>query len=253
MITSKKLSKQKKIFHGFFNRYGGKSEGIYKSLNCGYGSKDSKKKIRENLKIVKNKICKNSKNIILLHQFHSNKFAYIKKNFELSKQKIKADAIITNQKRLPIGVLTADCVPILLFDDKKNMIAAIHAGWKGALKGIVTKVINFMLTKGCKKDSLIAAIGPCIHQKSYNVREDFMKKFTKKDKKNRVFFKKKKDLLYFDLPNFVRSELKSIKITKIDMINIDTFVKKNNFFSARRSLRLKHVDYGRNISIIMIN
>ena len=110
-----------------------------------------------------------------------------------------------------------------------------------------------MLKKGCKKDSITAAIGPCIKQNNYNVREDFKKRFIKKDKKNIIFFKKKKNILYFDLPNFVKSQLKSNKITNIDMINLDTFVKKNNFFSARRSLRLKHDDYGRNISIIMIN
>ena len=133
------------------------------------------------------------------------------------------------------------------------MIAAIHAGWKGAYKGIIKKVINFMIKQGCKESSIIAAIGPSISQKSYNVKEDFKKKFIKKDRKNKIFFKRKKNMLYFDLPYFVKSQLKSIKIRNIDMMNIDTYDKKNNFFSARRSLRLKHDDYGRNISIIMIN
>ena len=133
------------------------------------------------------------------------------------------------------------------------MIAAIHAGWKGAYKGIIKKVITFMLKKGCKKENIIVAIGPCIRQESYNVKENFQRKFIKKDKKNRIFFKKKKNMIYFNLPEFVKFQLKSNKITKIDTINIDTFDKKNNFFSARRSLSLKHDDYGRNISIIMIN
>ena len=252
MITSKKLLKQKGIIHGFFDKNGGKSNGIYKSLNCGHGSKDNKKKVLENLKIVKNKISKKSKKIFLLHQIHSNKFIFINKNFKY-KKKIKADAIITDQKNLPIAVLTADCIPILLYDNKRKMIAAIHAGWKGAFKDIIKRVINFMLMKGCKKDFITAAIGPSIQQNSYNVKLDFKKKFIKKDKKNRIFFKKKENILYFDLPNFVKFQLKSNKITNIDMINLDTFVKKNNFFSARRSLRLKHDDYGRNISIIMIN
>ena len=137
MIISKKLLKQKEISHGFFNKLGGKSIGIYKSLNCGPGSKDKKNKIKENLKIVKNRIDKKSKDIFLLHQFHSNKFVFIGKNFKFNKKKIKADAIITNQKKLPIAVLTADCVPILLYDNKKKMIAAIHAGWKGSFKGII--------------------------------------------------------------------------------------------------------------------
>ena len=253
MIKSKKLLNQRKISHGFFNKKGGKSVGIYKSLNCGPGSNDNQERIRKNLKIVKNKLSKDSQNIFLLHQIHSNKFLFIKNNTKINKKKIEADAIITDKSKLPIAVLTADCVPILLYDKKRNMIAAIHAGWKGALKGIIKKVINFMLKKGCKKNSIIAVIGPCIKQKSYNVKEDFMKKFIKKDKKNKIFFKKKKNILYFDLTNFIKSQLKSNKVTNIDTINIDTFDKKNNFFSARRSLRLKHDDYGRNISIIMIN
>ena len=253
MITSKKLLKQKNISHGFFDRNGGKSNGIYKSLNCGPGSNDKKNKVNENLKIVRDKIGKKSKNIFLLQQTHSNKFVFINKNFKFNKKKIKADAVITNQTRLPIAVLTADCVPILLFENKKKIIAAIHAGWKGAFKGIIKKVINFMLKKGCKKNNITVAIGPCISQANYNVKEDLQKKFIKKDKKNKIFFKNKKNIIYFDLPNFVKYQLKLNKIVNIDTINIDTFVKKNNFFSARKSLRLKHDDYGRNISIIMIN
>ena len=253
MITSKILSKQKKINHGFFNRIGGKSSGIYKSLNCGPGSNDFKSKINENLKIVKNRINKKSKNIFLMHQIHSNKIFYINKNFKFSKKKIQADAVITDQKQIPIAILTADCAPILLYDKKKIMIAAIHAGWKGAYKDIITKVIKFMLNKGCKEKNIIAAIGPCIQVESYNVKVDFLKKFLKKDKKNKVFFKDIKNRLHFNLPNFIKSQLKSNKISNIDAIKIDTFDNKNNFFSARRSLRLKHADYGRNISIIMIN
>ena len=206
-----------------------------------------------NLNIVRRKISKKSKNIFLLNQIHSNKLIYIDKNFNLKRNIKKADAIITNKKRLPIGVLTADCVPVLLYENKKNMIAAIHAGWKGAYKGIIRKVINFMIMKGCKKNCITAAIGPCIKQDNYNVKEKFKKKFIQKNRNNKIFFKNKKNIIYFDLPNFVKSQLKLNKITKIDNINIDTFDKKNNFFSARRSLKLKHADYGRNISIIMIN
>ena len=253
MITSKKLLKYPKITHAFFNKNGGKSSGIYKSLNCGPGSLDKANKIKENLKIVKRKINKKSKNIFLLHQIHSNKFFFMNKNFKVSQKKIKADAIITNQKQIPIAVLTADCAPILLYEREKKMIAVIHAGWRGAFKGIIKSVVNCMIKKGCKSNLITAAIGPCIGRNSYNVGKDFKKKFIKKDKKNKIFFRLKKDIVYFDLPNFIKSQLISNKITNIDMLNIDTFIKKNNFFSARRSLRLKHDDYGRNISIIMIN
>ena len=253
MFFSKKLSKYKNINHCFFNSNGGKSKGIYKSLNCGPGSNDKKNKVKKNLEIVKNRINKKAKKIFLVHQVHSNKFIFIDKDFKIKKKRLKADAIITNQKRLPIAVLTADCVPLLIYDKKKNMIAAVHAGWKGAFKEIIKKVIMFMIKKGSKKQNITVAIGPCIKQKSYIVKENFRKKFIKKNKKNKIFFKKKKDFIYFDLSNFVKSQLKSIQITNIDTINIDTFDKKNNFFSARRSLRLKHDDYGRNISIIMVN
>ena len=253
MITSKKLLKQKGIIHGFFNRKGGKSTGIYKSLNCGPGSNDTIKKVNKNLKIVKDKISKKSKNIFLMHQIHSNKVVFIDKNFKFNKKKIKGDAVITSQKKIPIAILTADCAPILLYDKKKNMVAAIHAGWKGAYKDIIKKVIKFMLKKGCERKNMIAAIGPCIQEKSYNVKKDFLKRFIEKDKKNKIFFKSTKNMIYFNLTNFVKSQLKFNKITNIEAIKIDTFDKKNNFFSARRSLRLKHDDYGRNISIIMIN
>ena len=252
MIVSKKLSKLKEISHGFFDNKGGCSKGIYSSLNCGLGSNDDKKKVIKNLRIVKNKINRNSKNIFLLHQIHSNKFIFINKYSKYLKKK-KADAVITDIPKLPIAVLTADCAPVLIYDKQKKMIAAIHVGWKGAYKGIILKVINFMIKKGCEKKNIIAVIGPCIAQKSYNVKEDFKKKFIKKDKKNKVFFKKRKSLIHFDLSKYIELQLKLMEITNLDRINIDTFPKKNNFFSARRSLHLNHDDYGRNISLIMIN
>ncbi len=253
MIKSNLLKKFKGIKHGFFNRIGGNSTGIYQSLNCGPGSKDKKINIKKNLKIVFKKFSKTSKKIFLLHQIHSNKFVFIDKNFKINQKKIKADAIITNQEKLPIGILTADCVPILIYDNNSKMIAAIHAGWKGAYKGIINNVINFMIKKGSKRNNIYAVIGPSICQKSYNVKRNFFNKFLKKDKNNKIFFRKTKKIIYFDLPRYVKTQLKLNKISSIDHINIDTFVEKNNFFSARRSLRLKHDDYGRNISIIMIN
>ena len=253
MINSKKLIKLKFISHGFFGRKGGKSEGIYKSLNCGPGSNDKKKFVKKNLKIVRRKIGKNTKDIFLLHQVHSNKFIFLEKNKKIPKKSPIVDAIITNQEKLPIAVLTADCVPILLCDYKLKFIAAIHSGWKSAYKGIISKVIKFMVKKGCSNNNIIAAIGPCISQKNYEVKKDFFKRFVKKNKNNKKFFKMKKKMLFFNLSGYVKSQLKLNKITNIDLLNIDTFNNKNNFFSARRSLKLKHDDYGRNISIIMIN
>ena len=253
MFYSKKLLKFSEISHGFFNRNGGVSKGIYKSLNCGVGSKDKKISVRKNLKIVKKKINKKSKEIFLVKQIHGNKFVFLSENAKIKNRSISADAIITEKKNFPIAILTADCVPILLFDKKRKIIAAIHAGWRGALKGVVSIVIKFMLKKGCSRKEITAAIGPSITQKNYNVKTDFRNKFLKKHKKNKIFFKYSNKLIYFDLPNYIKSQLKFNKINKIDTINIDTYDEKNNFFSARRSLKLKHDDYGRNISIIMIN
>jgi len=253
LLNSKKLSKFSEISHGFFNKNGGVSKGYYKSLNCGIGSKDKKINVKKNLKIVQRKISKVSKEIFLVKQIHSNKFIFLSKNAKVKNRSVYADAIITQKKNFPIAILTADCVPLLLFDKKKKMIAAIHAGWNGALRGVVDKVIKFMLGKGCNRNDITVAVGPSIAQKSYNVKLDFKNKFIKKHKKNKIFFKNSNNLIYFDLPNYVKYQLKLNKISKIDMINIDTYNKKNKFFSARRSLKLRHDDYCRNISIIMIN
>jgi polyphenol oxidase len=252
LIKSKKLSKIKYLKHGFFNSVGGQSKNIYKSLNCGPGSKDKKSNIKKNLQIVRKNIGKKAKNIFLLHQFHSNKFIYVNGKYDY-KKKPKADAVITNQKYLPIAVLTADCTPILIYDSKMKMIAAIHAGWKGAIKGIINNVIKFMIKKGCEVKNMTAALGPSISFKNYEVKEDFKKKFIKRDKKNLIFFKTNRKKLYFDLTRYIYTSLKIIKIKQIDVLKIDTFDIKNKFFSARRALKLKHNDYGRNISIIMLN
>ena len=252
MIESKKLLKIKNLKHGFFNSVGGKSKNIYKSLNCGPGSKDNASNVKKNLDIVRKKISNKAKNIFLLHQIHSNKFIYIDEKYK-NKKKPKADAIITNQKYLPIAVLTADCSPILIYDDKKKIIAAIHAGWKGAYKNIINKVIKFMIKKGCELNNMTAAIGPSISLKNYEVKEDFKKKFVKKDKKNLIFFKINKKKLYFDLTSYIYTSLKKNGIKYIDVLKVDTFDIKHKFFSARRALKLKHSDYGRNISIIMLN
>ena len=253
MLKSKKLSKLINISHGFFNKKGGVSKGLYKSLNCGLSSNDNKINIKKNLQIVQNKICGNSKKILLVRQIHSNKFIYISNSSKINNKAIKADAIITDKKKNPIAVLTADCVPLLIHDKKRKMIAAIHAGWKGAYKGIIQKVIKFMFSKGCSPNDMTVAIGPSIAMKNYEIKEEFKNKFVKKNKKNLNFFVFKKDKIYFNLPNYVKTQVKLCKIKNIDILNIDTFNKKNNFFSARRSLKLKHDDYGRNISIIMIN
>ena len=252
MIKSKKLSKFKHVKHGFFNKKGGKSKGIYKSLNCGIGSSDSKKNVRNNLKIVCKKINCSFKKLILLNQIHSDKFYFINKNFKFNKKKLKGDALITNVKNIAIGVLTADCVPILIYDKNLKIISIIHAGWKGAYIGIIEKVVKFLINHGSNSKDLIAIIGPGISQKNYEIQKNFKDKFLKKDKKNKIFFKSIKNKTYFSLNNFVYNQLREKGIKNLDIIYKDTFNKRNNFFSARRSAFNNESDYGRNISIIMI-
>ena len=249
MISSKFLNQTNIVNHGFFNKKNGFSTGIYKSLNCGKGSFDSKQNIKKNLNYVKKKIFSKKNNIALLYQIHSSKFYYIK-NFP--KKKLVGDALITNVKNLPLGILTADCVPILILDIRKKIIAAVHSGWKGAYKNIVIKTLKKLIKLGSQKKDIIAVIGPCIKQRNYEVGKEFKDKFIKKNKKNLIFFKLKKRKIYFDLSKFIFNQLISFGIFKIDVINKDTFDRKNNFFSARRSLKRKEPDYGRNISVIML-
>ena len=249
MIFSKLLNKTNIVNHGFFNKKNGFSKGLYKSLNCGIGSFDNKKNIKKNLDYVKKKIFSKKNNITLLYQVHSSKFFYIKK---FPKKKLVGDGLITNIKNLPLGILTADCAPILILDIRKKVIAAIHVGWKGAYKNIVIKILKRLIKLGSQKKDIMAVIGPCIGQKNYEVGKEFKARFIKKNKKNLIFFKLKKRKNYFDLSKFILNELISFGILKIDVINKDTFNNKNNFFSARRSLKRNEPDYGRNISVIML-
>jgi len=253
LIKSKKLSKFQQINHGFFDKKGGKSTGIYKSLNCGIGSSDSKKNVLNNLKVVCKKINCSSKNLILLNQIHSNKFYFINKNYKFKKKKLNGDALITNVKKIALGVLVADCVPVLIYDKNLKIISAIHAGWKSVYKEIIKKVVKFLIKKGSNTKNLVAVIGPSISEKSYEVQKDFKDKFLKKDKQSKFFFKIRKNKTYFGLNKYVYYHLKKLGIKNLEIIKKNTFDPKNNFFSARRSIQNKENDYGRNISVIMIN
>ena len=249
MFKSKLLNKFDEIEHGFFNSKGGFSKGIYESLNCGIGSKDLKKNVVRNLEKVAKQINTTKQNIILLNQVHSNKVINVRDIFKIRRI---GDGLITNRKKLALGILTADCAPILIFDPKKKIIAALHAGWKGAFKDIIGKTINKLNQKGSKPKDLIAVVGPCISIKNYEVKEDFLNKFLQKSKKNIKFFKSYNKKIYFSLNSYIKSQLINMKVKKIEIIHKNTFPKKNNFFSSRRSIKNKFNDYGRNISIIMI-
>ena len=247
MFYSKNFKKLKNINHCFFSKKNGFSKGIYKSLNCGRGSKDDKKNINKNLIFVSNRMGVLKNKLILMHQTHSNKVVEIRKNNY--KKKIKADAMITKMKGVALGVLTADCVPVILYDIKNQIIGCVHAGWKGAYFDIIKNTIN-KIRKINSNNQIYACIGPCIGQKSYEVDLVFFKKFINKSKKNRKYFsyknKKKKN---FNLRKFVTDKLRKYRV-KVDHVNRDTFAQKNYFFSYRRSTKLNEKDYGRCISVI---
>jgi len=249
MFFSKKLKKFKNINHCFFSRNGGFSKGIYKSLNCGQGSKDKKIFIKKNLNLVSKKMDIKRK-LLLMYQTHSNKVIIItNKNKKLNK--FKSDAIVTQLRGYGLGVVTADCVPIVLYDKKNHTIGCIHAGWKGALSGIVENTIK-TFKKISLNNEIFAAVGPCIDKKSYEVDSNFYKKFILRSKKNKIFFlKKNKNKKLFDLRGYVTNKLLKLNIN-VDHINLDTFKQKSIFFSYRRSQKKRETDYGRCISVISL-
>ena len=249
MFFSKKLKKYKEIKHCFFSRKGGYSRGIYKELNCGKGSEDKNENILKNLKRIAEVMNVKLKHLILMNQTHSNKVLEInKKNYT---KKINSDAMITNMNGIALGVLTADCVPILIYDKKNKIIGCIHAGWKGAFRGVIKNTISRIRKKNASSE-IFASIGPCIGKKSYEVDLDYYKKFISRSKKNQKYFlKKNNQKKFFNLRKFVEDKLLKERV-KIDHINRDTFKEKNNFFSYRRSKNLNQKDYGRCISVIRL-
>ena len=249
MFYSKRLNRFTKIRHCFFSRKNGFSKGLYKGLNCGKGSKDLKKNILKNLSYVSKKMLVKKNNLVLMNQTHSNKVIEIKKNNY--KKKINADAMITKIKGLALSVVTADCVPIIIYDFKNEIIGCIHAGWKGAFSGVIENTIN-KIKKLNFDNKIFASVGPCIGKNSYEVDLFFYKKFLQKSKKNKKYFSfKNKNKKLFNLRKFVADKLIKLKI-KVDHVNHDTFKEKMNFFSYRRSCKLKQNDYGRCISIVRL-
>ena len=251
MYFSKQLNNFSNIKHCFFSRENGFSKGIYSSMNCGLGSNDNKKIIEKNLSTVSNKMDIERKDLILMNQTHSNKVIIINQN-NIDKKIIDSDAIITNQKGIALSVLTADCVPIILYDKTNDIIACIHAGWKGAIAGIIKNTVE-KIYEMKNFNEIIAVIGPCIGKKSYEVDLEFYKNFTKETKKNKIFFiRKKSDKFNFDIRGYVKNKLNESGVDNIDNIEFDTFKENDKFYSYRRSIKLGEADYGRCISTICL-
>ena len=252
MFFSKNLKKFKNIQHCFFSRKNGFSKGIYKSLNCGIGSKDIKENVFKNIEFVSKKIGCKKESLITLNQTHSNKVIYFDK-INSVKNKLHGDAIITSVKNVGIGILTADCAPILIYDPKKKIIGCIHSGWKGAFNGIIKNTIQKFIELNSNTEDLIVAIGPCIKKENYEVKKDFYNKFILQNNKYKEFFDKITDDQYiFDLRNFINNEISNLSIKNIENIDIDTFSEEEFFYSYRRSRLNKDIDYGRCISVILM-
>ena len=252
MFFSNQLKNISNLKHCFFSRKNGVSKGIYNSLNCGLGSKDDKKNVIQNINIVCKKLNCEKKPIITLNQTHSNKVVCFN-NLEEVKDKMIGDAIVTKLKNIGIGVLTADCVPILFYDSKTKIIGCVHAGWKGTLNGIIENTIDKFLELNSNARDLVAVIGPCINHQHYEVGHDFYKKFLAQSKNNGRFFIISNDKKYlFNIRSYIDAKLIGLGIKNIDHIKMDTFLDKENFFSYRRSKRDKDKDYGRCISVIIM-
>tara|TARA_Y100000590_G_C15555516_1_gene952645 strand:+ start:273 stop:1034 length:762 start_codon:yes stop_codon:yes gene_type:complete len=252
MFFSSKLKKIESVKHCFFSRENGFSTGKYKSLNCGLGSNDKKENVIKNLELVSKKIGCQKEFLITLNQKHSNQVIHFR-NQQSIKNKLTGDSIVSEVKNVGIGILTADCAPILFYDPVKKIIGCVHSGWKGALNGIIDNTIKKFNEIGSNNNDLISVIGPCIGKQSYEVRDDLYKKFIDQNFEYKNCFEKISDNKYnFDLRGVINKKLSDLNIKNIENINIDTFSEKKFFYSYRRSVVNRENDYGRCISVIIM-
>ena len=242
------------IRHGFFTRQGGVSSGVLSSLNCGYGSMDSSENVNENRNRAMAKIGCTADHLNTVYQIHSPDVAVADRPWSLG-DRPKADAIVTSRKNLALGILTADCTPVLFADPANGVIGAAHAGWKGALGGVLENCVRVMVEQGAERRRISAAIGPCIHQQSYEVGPEFHQSFVAAMASNDRFFapSKRDQHFQFDLPGYVRSALEKLGLQQIDDVGVDTYCDKDRFFSYRRTTHLHETDYGRGLSAIVLN
>jgi YfiH family protein len=236
------------VKHGFFTRNGGRSSDKFHSLNCKLNCSDEIENVKHNLAIAAKCLNADLENLTLLRQVHSNKL--IKANYTINKT--EGDAIYTSKKGSVIGVITADCVPILVWDNENKIAIAIHAGWRGALGGIIENAINEIKKIG--KCQLYAAIGPCIRQNNYEVDEIFYELFLEETNLNQKYFKDSanNNKFLFDLPGYCYEKLIKSGVHRIDNLGIDTYSEESKFFSCRRALHKEEKHFGCQLSIIKI-
>ena len=237
--------------HGFFTRLKGLSKKEFKSLNCSTSNGDIQEIVLKNRLVAIKNLKLNKKKLILIKQTHSSKVIRI--NESNLDQKIEADGVITSLNNVVLGILTADCAPIMIYDDKNKFVCNLHSGWKGSLNNISEKAIKLFDKYKIKRKSLIAIVGPCLGAKNYEVDKNFQQKFIKKNIKYAKFFRNKnRTKYYFNLRALINYQLSELGLKKIYNINRDTYSNNNLFFSHRRATHLGQKTTGRLINLISL-
>lgn len=245
------------IAYGFYGRTGGVSKGIYASLNCAPGSNDDQQDVAKNRSIVAKDLGVKDGTISTLYQCHSATCYAIDTHVSVGDARPKGDALVTDKPGLAIGVLTADCGPVLFTGRKADgapVIGAAHAGWGGALAGVLEDTVAKMVQLGAPVESIKACLGPCIMQPSYEVQESFADPFLEKHPASDRFFMagRKAGHLMFDLPGYIAFRLAHAGVRHVSLMGLDTYADEGNFFSFRRATHKGEPDYGREISAIVV-
>ena len=236
--------------HGFLGRRGGVSRGVCAGLNVGLGSDDDPDAVRENRRLAVAAVAPGAR-LVTLHQVHSA--IAIPAESWSDDARPHADALVTDRQGLALGILTADCTPVLFADEKGGVVGAAHAGWMGAIGGVVEATVEAMETLGADRANIIAAVGPTIARKSYEVDEAFFRRFVEADEGNERFFGAGKPGRHqFDLEGFVVSRLAAAGLTRIEALGLDTYSDPDRFYSYRRATHHGEPDYGRQISLIAL-
>jgi YfiH family protein len=251
-LASPLLASVPGLRHAFFTREGGVSDGIYESLNAGIGSRDDPARVAENRRRMAHQMGVTAAHFLSLHQTHSPDVVVASGPWP-DGTRPRADAIVTRTEGLAVGASAADCGPILLADPTARVIGAAHAGWKGALTGIVEATVGAMEKLGADRNGIVAAIGPLIRQPSYEVGSEFVERFIEADAENGVFFipAAREGHAMFDLAGYIRMRLENAGVLMIDDIGVDTY-SDERFFSYRRSVHRKEPDYGRHVHAIAL-
>jgi YfiH family protein len=242
------------VVHGFFTRQGGVSEGIYASLNCGPGSADAPAAVAENRRRATSIVALGSPaRLVTLYQVHSPEAVTVTERWPDATPP-KADAMATSVPGIVLGILTADCAPVLLADPEARVIGAAHAGWNGAISGVIESAICSMEALGAERGRILAAIGPCISQTAYEVGPEFEQRFRSDAPENARFFapSARLDHWRFDLEGYVADRLRRCRIAGIEALSRCTYAEEAQFFSYRRATHRKEPDYGRQLSAIML-